>query len=116
MARTNISSTTKNLPNGAGMAAILAAGIGCAALGLFAFLGDAFQGIGVFFTFYTPTGPLSGVTTSAIIVWLATWYVLAKIWGGRNVAVGRVGLIALILLAIGLALTFPPFADLLQGK
>lgn len=116
MARTNTSTTTKDLPNGDGMAAILAAGIGCAALGVFTFLGDAFMGIGQFFNFYNPTGTLSGVTGSAIGVWLAAWYVLAKLWGGRDVAVRRVSIISFVLLAVGLALTFPPFIDLLRGK
>lgn len=116
MANINASSSTKDLPNGDGMAAIIATGIGCAALGIFAFLGDAFNGIGQFFIFYRPTGPLSGVTISAIAVWLAAWYVLAKQWGGRNVTVERVSVIAFVLLAVGLLLTFPPFMDLLQGK
>lgn len=116
MATINTSSTTKDLPNGAGMAAILAAGAGCAVLGVFAFLGDAFQGINQFFNFYNPTGALSGVTDTAIVVWLAAWYILAKRWGHRDVAVGRVSLIAFVLLAVGLVLTFPPFMDLLQGK
>jgi hypothetical protein len=116
MANTSTTSTTKDLPNGDGMAAILAAGIGCAALGVFAFLGDAFKGIGKFFNFYNPTGTLSGVTDTAIVVWLAAWYVLAKRWKGRDVAVGQVSVIAFVLLAVGLALTFPPFMDLLQGK
>jgi hypothetical protein len=117
MASTNTSSSsTKDLPNGPGMAAILAAGMGCAALGIFAFLGDAFKGIGQFFNFYNPTGALSGVTDTAIVVWLAAWYVLAKRWRGRDVAVGQVSVIAFVLLATGLALTFPPIMDLLQGK
>jgi hypothetical protein len=116
MAQTNSSATTKELPNGAGMAAILAAGIGCAALGLFDFLGDAFKGIGQFFNFYNPTGTLSGVTDTAIVVWLVAWYVLAKRWGDRDVAVGRVTIISYVLLAVGFALTFPPFINLLGGK
>ncbi len=116
MANTNTSSATKDLPNGDGMAAIVAAGVGSAALGIFAFLGDAFKGIGQFFIFYRPTGPLSGVTLSAIAVWLAAWYVLAKRWGGRDVAVARASGIAFALLIVGLLFTFPPFMDLLQGK
>lgn len=104
------------LPNGPGAAAILAAGIGCAVLGLFALLGDAFAGIGNFFKFYNPTGPLSGVTISAIVIWLAAWYVLDKKWSAREVNMGRVSIVAFVLLAIGFALTFPPIMDLLQGK
>ncbi len=109
-------STESYLPNGAGAAALLAAGIGCAALGVFALLGDAFPGIAGFFKFYVPTGPLSGVTTSAIAVWLASWFALAKAWAGRDVAIDNVSMFAFVLLVIGFALTFPPVMDLLQGK
>ena len=107
---------TDALPTGPGAAAILAAGIGCAALGVFALLGDAFKGIAAFFNFYNPTGPLSGVTTSAIAVWLASWFVLDKAWGNKDMPIGKVGVVAFVLLGIGLALTFPPIMDLLQGK
>ena len=116
MANLDVSPTPDDIPNGDGMAAILAAAIGCGVLGVFAFLGDSFKGIGQFFNFYNPTGTLSGVTDSAIILWLVSWYVLAKRWGGRDVAAGRISLIALLLLAAGILLTFPPFMNLLQGK
>ena len=103
------------LPNGAGMAAILAAGIGCAALGIFDFLGDVFPAVGQFFSFYAPTGTLSGVTDCAIAVWLVSWLVLAKRWSGRNVVLAHC-FAAFGLLLVGLLLTFPPLIDLLQGK
>lgn len=107
---------TTDVPSGAGAAALLAAGIGCAALGAFALLGDAFKGIATFFKFYMPTGPLSGVTTSAILVWLASWFALHKAWADRDVAINKVSIAAFVLLLIGFALTFPPIMDLLQGK
>lgn len=105
----------KDIPNGAGMAAILAAGIGCAALGIFDLLADASPAVGRFFNFYAPTGALSGVTTATIVVWLVSWLVLAKRWSGRNVVLGHC-FAAFALLVVGLLLTFPPFMDLLQGK
>ena len=105
-----------SIPNGPGAAAILAAGIGSFALGLFATLGDAFPAIGKFFIFYRPTGPLSGVTTSAIIVWLAAWLVLGNRWARRTVSMVAVNVVAFVGLLLGLLLTFPPFMDLLQGK
>jgi hypothetical protein len=67
-------------------------------------------------TFYRPTGPLSGVTTVAILLWLVLWFVLARRWRLKDVAVGKINAAALVLLALGILLTFPPFADLLQGK
>ncbi len=116
MAKTSETLTIADVPSGAGAAAILAAGIGCAVLGVFGLMGDAFKAVGEFFKFYSPTGPLSGVTTSAIVVWLGAWFVLAKMWSGRDVAVARISALAFVLLAIGFALTFPPIVDLLQGK
>jgi asparagine N-glycosylation enzyme membrane subunit Stt3 len=116
MANIDESSIGRDLPNGAGAAAILAAGIGSVALGVFTLLADAINGMKSFLNFYSPTGPLSGVTTLAIVVWLAAWFVLAKKWNGRDVAMKWVNGVAFLLLAVGFALTFPPLTDLLQGK
>ena len=104
------------LPNGPAAAAILAAGIGCAAVGILAFAGDASGAIGRLLNIYNPTGTLSGVTTIAIIVWLAAWFALNRLWRTRTVATGGVNVAAFVLLAVGFLLTFPPFMDLLQGK
>nr|WP_253958983.1 hypothetical protein [Paraburkholderia fungorum] len=114
--RTDAPDATGALVNGPAAAAILAAGIGCFAVGLFALAGDAFTAFAHFFTFYKPTGPLSGVTTSAIVVWLLSWFALSRQWGARSVALGRVTTVAFLLLALAVLLTFPPFMDLLQGK
>ena len=108
--------SSETLPNGPGAAAILAAGIGSAAFGLFALAGDAFPAINNLFTFYTPSGALSGVSTVAVIVWLVAWYFLARRWATATVAMARVNVAAFVLLAVGVLLTFPPFMDLLQGK
>lgn len=105
-----------DLANGPAAAAILAAGIGCFALGLLALAGDASPAIGQLLTFYRPTGTLSGVTLSAIIVWLIVWYALSRRWSGKNVAMGPVNSVAFLSLALGVLLTFPPFMDFLQGK
>lgn len=100
------------IPNGAGAAALLAAGIGAFALAALAIAGDQIAAVGKFMIFYKPTGPLSGVTTSAILVWLVAWFVLDLLWKRRNVALGRAAAASLILLALALLLTFPPIANL----
>ena len=104
------------LTNGTGGAAILAAGIGALALGVFAFAGDAVHWIGRAFSIWPPSGALSGVTTAAIAVWLGSWYWLARRWRGRTVALAWVNSAAFVMLLTGLLLTFPPFMDFLQGK
>ena len=108
--------TESSLPNGPGAAAILAAGIGCFLLSVFAVIADASKPVATFFTFYVPTGPLSGVTTSAILLWLVTWVVLARLWRHRSVALAKVNVAAFAFLFLGILLTFPPFADLLLRK
>jgi hypothetical protein len=102
--------------NGPGAAAILAAGIGCAAVGILALAGDASEAIGKLLNFYNPVGPLSGVSTVSIIVWLVSWFALARVWRTKTVALGKANVVAFALLLVGLLLTFPPFMDLLQGK
>ena len=100
------------LPNGSGSAAILAAGIAAFSLSVLAIAADKVISIKRLMVFYKPTGPLSGVTTSAIFLWLIAWAILNARWRGRSVAAARVNMIAFILLGLSLLLTFPPIADL----
>ncbi len=103
-------------PTGPGAAAILAAGIGSLALGVFAFAGDAVPALSRAFSFWQPTGALSGVTTAAIAVWLVSWFVLSRRWAVRDVRLWPVNAAAFAMLAAALLLTFPPVMDALQGK
>jgi hypothetical protein len=105
-----------SIPNGAAAAAILSAGAGCFSLGVCAWLADAFKSSAHFFIFYGPTGPLSGVTTTGILIWLVSWGILSRAWRGKSVPMGIINTISILLLATGLLLTFPPFGDLLQGR
>jgi hypothetical protein len=77
-----------------------------------AIAGDKSPAIKTMLTFYRPTGALSGVTTVAIVVWLAVWGMLEWRWGLKTVAAGRIAAIALGLLGLSLLLTFPPVVDL----
>jgi hypothetical protein len=106
------SSAVKAMTNGFGAAAVLAAGIGSFTLAALAIAADRSATIKSTMVFYRPTGPLSGVTTIAILVWFAVWFVLKRRWSNHNVAMKRVGAIAFALLVVGLLLTFPPIADL----
>jgi hypothetical protein len=99
-------------PNGGGAAAVLAAGIGAFLMALIALLADKSPAIKSAMIFYKPTGPLSGVTTCAIFLWLVAWFVLHARWKNRNVAMGCAGTVALVLLVLAVLLTFPPIGDL----
>jgi hypothetical protein len=101
------------LPNGPGAAAILAAGIGAFMLAVFAVTADKVPSVKSLMNIWKPTGPLSGVTTCAIVIWLIAWAILDWRWHRETVDLARINTIALILLALSLLLTFPPIADLL---
>jgi hypothetical protein len=95
------------------MAAFLAAGIGSFAVGFFVILNE----VGIFTapSLYPPAGGVSGRTTFGAVAWLIAWGVLHARWKTRSVAAGRVFALTLALIALGLALMFPPLWGLLGG-
>jgi hypothetical protein len=103
------------LRNGPGAAAILAAAIGCLTLGICAFAADAVPPIGRGLVWWPPSGALSGVSTTAIVVWLAAWLLLSRRWRARDVRLLWVNLTSGVMLIAALLLTFPPFMDWLQS-
>jgi hypothetical protein len=100
------------MTNGSGAAAILAASIGCFALSVLAVAADKSAFLKTVLSFYRPTGALSGVTTSAILIWIIVWVLLENRWRPRTVAFAEVKIVAFLLLALSFLLTFPPAADL----
>jgi hypothetical protein len=108
-----ISPSSSAIPNGSGAAAILSAGVGSFALAVLALVADKSAPIKSILVFYKPTGPLSGVTTVAILLWFLTWAILEWRWRSRTVAVRRINAVAFVLLGLSLLLTFPPIGDLL---
>ncbi len=113
MSAKSTEAAVQDFPNGGGAAALLAAGIGSFMVAFFALLGDKSTVIKSLMNFYKPTGPLSGVTTCAILVWLVAWVILHRRWSHRMVTLGPICTAAYVLLGLSLLLTFPPIADLL---
>ncbi len=105
-------------PNGPVAAAFIAAGVGCLALGVLVVLNEAKiltnaildfsknYGIGA------GVGQLSGKVILSTIAFLVTWGVLGYLWRRRELNFGRAFAVALILVAVGFALTFPPIFEL----
>ena len=98
-------------PDGPGAAAMLAAGIGLFALGLFTVLSEASAGLHDWlesWDFDKGVGPLAGKTSVAVIVWAVSWIVLAIGLRGKDVDLKKWFWVALILGVIGALGTFPP--------
>ncbi len=105
----------KDLTNGPAAAAILASGIGSLALALFTCLTQALAPLNRTLSFYDPAGSLSGETTLAVVAWLAAWAFLYRLWNREQVDFGKVFVATLILIALGLLGTFPPFFQVFGG-
>jgi hypothetical protein len=95
---------------------VLAAAVGWAVLGILAIAGDASAPVARALTLWKPTGPLSGVSGLAILLWLLVWLALGSLWRRRDVDMRLVGWSAAALILVGVVLTFPPSMDFLQGK
>ncbi len=104
-------STTLAEANGAAMASALAAGVGAFAMGLIVVLNEA--ALFAAPALYGPAGGVTGRTTFATLVWLAAWGLLHARWRWREIAPGRVLVLTLILIGVGVLGTFPPLWGLL---
>ena len=100
------SSTATSISNGAALAAFLGAGIGSFALGLIVMLNAA--GLLAVPGIYGPAGGVTGRTTLAVSIWLIAWAVLHFRWRSRDIPPRRVQILTLVLIALGILLTFPP--------
>ncbi|HXF59981.1 MAG TPA: hypothetical protein VNK95_00105 [Caldilineaceae bacterium] len=94
--------------NGPAAAALLASAMGCAVIGLMTTGAVISEGLKNALNWYNPAGPLSGKTGIGVIVWLVVWAFLHSRWKDKEVDLRRIYLWTLVLLAVGLVLTFPP--------
>lgn len=100
-------------PDGGSWAAVLAAGIGCAAIGVLTDLSEASKSFSSALSFYRPVGDLSGKTTLGILCWLLAWGFLHLRWRRRDLAApGRVAALSIVLILVALIAVFPPFFEL----
>lgn len=98
-------------------AAMLAAGFGCATLGVLTVLTEVSKPISHALTLFKSVGDLSGVSTLSLLVWIVSWFSLSRLWKRRSIfASGLVLAISMLLVLIGLLGTFPPVADWTTGK
>lgn len=103
-------------PNGPVAAALLAGGIGCAAMGVTTTLAEVGPAISAAFNWYNPVGPLTGKVLVAVIVYFLSWIVLHFAWRGKEVNFRPIATLAFVLAAVGLLGTFPPVFELFAGE
>jgi hypothetical protein len=98
-------------PEGPIAAAIIAGGIGAAALGVFTTMAEVSEDLKSWLDFRSEVGSLAGKTTMAVIVWLVAWIVLHMVYRAKPYETRRAFVIAMVLVAIGVVGTFPTFFE-----
>jgi hypothetical protein len=96
-------------PEGPIAAAILAGGVGAAALGFWTTLAEASTDVKDWLQWSDRVGPLSGKTIMTVIVWLVAWIVLHVVYRSRPFETRRALTISLVLIGLGVLGTFPTF-------
>lgn len=98
-------------------AAFIASGIGSFFLGLMIVLTEMPSGAGLksFLTWVGPVGPLSGKTGVAVIAFVVSWVALHFVFKNRALTLTRSFVIALVLLVLGLLMSFPPVFEIFAG-
>lgn len=111
-------------PSGAALAATLSASLGVLALALAHVVSEAvpsfkaaMQTLGnCWMPGAAGIGPYSGKETVAALVWLGSWALLHAIWKKRELPVGLIGVVALILIGAATTILWPPVTDLLAHR
>jgi hypothetical protein len=89
-------------------ASMIGSGIGSLVLGIAIVLSEVNADIKTFLTWSSGVGPLSGKTGVAVIAFVVSWVVLHYAFQRKAVSLTTSFIITLVLVALGILLTFPP--------
>lgn len=101
-------------PDGPGVAAMLAAGIGIFVLGLFTVLAEVSEGLKSWLEsleFGRGVGSLAGKTIMASLAFVVSWVVLGFLLRGKEVDIRKWFWIAFALGVLGALMTLPPIFE-----
>jgi hypothetical protein len=108
-------------PSGPVAASFIAAGIGSVVMGVLVIANDVSADVSNFLKFDANfglgkgVGPLSGKVVLTVLAFLISWVILHLVLRGKEVNFTRALTIALVLVGIGFALTFPPIFEFIVG-
>ena len=93
---------------GPAAAAMISSAIGTFVIGLLTTGAVVFDGLREALNWWNPAGPLTGKTGVGVIAWLISWALLNTAWKSKEYDLRKAFLITLIVVALGVILTFPP--------
>jgi hypothetical protein len=103
-------------PDGPALAVLVAAGLGAFTLGLLTTWAEASETMKERLTLYDPVGPLSGKSSFAVLVFLASWVVLHPVLRKVPRLTERHLLLVGGLVILGVLGTFPPIFQLFTAE
>lgn len=89
-------------------ASMIASGVGSLVLGIAIVLAETNADIKTFLTWNSGVGPLSGKTGVSVIAFVVSWIVLHYAFQRKAVSLTTSFIVTVVLLVLGLLLTFPP--------
>jgi hypothetical protein len=96
-------------------ASMIASGIGSLVLGIMVVLAEINLDIKDFLNWNNGVGPLSGKTGVAVIAFVVSWVVLHYAFQRKALSLTASFIVTVVLLVLGLLLTFPPVFVSLAG-
>lgn len=96
-------------PFGPVAAVFIAAGIGALVLGILTTLAEANEGIKSALEWSKAVGPLAGKTITGSLAFFISWGILYAVWKGKDPNQKTICTWSIVLVALGLILTFPIF-------
>ncbi|MFQ5419505.1 MAG: hypothetical protein ACE5EY_03975 [Anaerolineae bacterium] len=99
---------TAAVKTGVAAAALISSGVGVFVIGLMTTGAVLSEGLKNFLNWWNPAGPLTGKTGLGILAWLISWAIMNNKWKEQDSNLGKAFNITLILIVLGLLLTFPP--------
>jgi hypothetical protein len=103
-------------PEGPISAAIIAAGVGSAMLGLLTTVTEASPSVKAWLQWNDAVGPLSGKVGLTVITWLLAWAVAHAGLRRSAVETNRALIVAVVLIGVGVLGTFPLFFQLFAAE
>lgn len=103
-----VESEQARIATGAAAAAMVASGAGVFVIGLLTTGAVISEELKAALNWWNPAGPLTGKTGLGVIVWLISWYILNRVLRTDDRGLKRAFAVTLILISLGLILTFPP--------
>jgi len=96
-------------------AAFIASGVGALGFGLLVVLSEASAAIKTALTLFKPVGALSGKSIVGSAIFLIAWLILHYTVGKSSLKLNTAFTIAIVLIGLGLLLTFPPIFLLFES-